>query len=78
MAAASIFRANFGTFHPLLFSLLFEKVNTISVVASSSAEPKELDPFQVIVIGSQIEPTSSAQAPRIQLERVGSPEPAEP
>lgn len=76
MAAASIFRANFGTFHPLLFSFVFEKVNTISVVVSS-AESRE--PVQVVVLTSQIEETGSAKAPRIQVTRcVGSPEPAEP
>jgi hypothetical protein len=77
MAASSIFRANFGTFHPLLFSFIFEKVNAISVIAVS--EPKELTPVQVVVLASQIEETGSAKAPRIQLARcVGSPEPLEP
>jgi hypothetical protein len=74
MATSSIFRTNY----PLLVSFLFEKGKIISAIVSESRDQRNHSPVQVVVLTYEIEESSSAKAPRIQLERVGSPVPVEP
>ena len=70
MAAASIFRANFPTFHrlvlPLLSNSLFDK-ERIQIVE----RPPTL--VQVLVVSNTLEDTENgAKAPRLQVVREGS------
>lgn len=70
MAAASIFRANFPTFHrlviPPLSNTLFDK-QRIQVVE------RQPTLVQVLVVSNTLEDTENgAKAPRIQVVREGS------
>ena len=70
MAAASIFRANFPTFHRLVLPLLsnaFLDKEPVQVIEHTPAL------VQVLVVSHKLEDTeNSAKAPRIQLTREGS------
>lgn len=74
MAAASIFRANFPTFHRLVLPLL---TNALREKETTFCEPPRA-PIQILVMSHKLEETDNgATAPRLHV-REGSAGPDEP